>query len=137
MAVLLTDLLARIRDDGIYLRSLGLIQMYLNQTHLEIISQILTSNMYLDDLDLSWNGLIAKDFKVFFKSIGINRNLQSLNLSWNQMIEIADQSQKGDLKKVFEHVDNKKATVIEKLKKRKEELENTADYPNFIAKCLA
>jgi hypothetical protein len=137
VAVLLTDLLARIRDDGIYLRSLGLIQMYLNQTHLEIISQILTSNMYLDDLDLSWNGLIAKDFKVFFKSIGINRNLQSLNLSWNQMIEIADQSQKGDLKKVFEHVDNKKATVIEKLKKRKEELENTADYPNFIAKCLA
>jgi hypothetical protein len=93
--------------------------------------------MYLDDLDLSWNGLIAKDFKVFFKSIGINRNLQSLNLSWNQMIEIADQSQKGDLKKVFEHVDNKKATVIEKLKKRKEELENPADYPNFIAKCLA
>jgi len=75
--------------------------MYLNQTHLEIISQILTTNMYLDDLDLSWNGLIAKDFKVFFKSIGINRNLQSLNLSWNQMIEIADQSQKGDYKKVF------------------------------------
>ena len=111
--------------------------MYLNQTHLEIISQILTTNMYLDDLDLSWNGLIAKDFKVFFKSIGINRNLQSLNLSWNQMIEIADQSQKGDYKKVFEQVDNKKSTVIEKLKKRKEELENTADYPNFIAKCLA
>jgi PP-loop superfamily ATP-utilizing enzyme len=79
----LTEMLERIDEDAIYLRSLGLIDMGVREHQLEIIASIMNRNDNLQNLDLSWNGLIAKDVKQFLKVIATNQNLVSLNLSWN------------------------------------------------------
>ena len=57
--------------------------MNVNEAQLDIIAKIITMNDNLKDLDLSWNGLIAKDLKKFILVVGKNRSLQSLNLSYN------------------------------------------------------
>lgn len=49
--------------------------MNVNEAQLEIVAKIITTNDNLRDLDLSWNGLIAKDFKKFIVIVGKNRSL--------------------------------------------------------------
>lgn len=84
---LLTELLQRIDEDAVYLRSLGLVQMGVRDFQLDIILRIMQRSDALEDLDLSWNGLIAKDLKHFFKTVAESCQLININLAWNQMLD--------------------------------------------------
>lgn len=85
-------------DQKVRLHSLALVRMQLNKLSLEATAQFLEHSEYIEDLDLSWNNLLANDFTVLFTVISNNKTLRSLNLSCNTIIDKADQNNEFDFK---------------------------------------
>ena len=68
-----------------YLRSLSLVNVNVNQTNYRELCQLLRSSRYLQELDISWNGMRCHHMYEIIDVIIENRTLQDLNLSYNNL----------------------------------------------------
>ena len=49
-------------EQGVHLRTLGLVQLHLNQLGLDMVARLIEESAMLEDLDVSYNDLIPRHF---------------------------------------------------------------------------
>ena len=96
--IVINDMLSYMIEQKVKLRALALVKMQIDKTSLELVASLLEKSEYLEDLDLSWNNLLANDFNILFTVLSKNRTLRCLNLSCNTIIDKADQNNEIDFK---------------------------------------
>jgi len=87
---ILENLCKFISEKGSQLRSLKLISMQLSVHCVANIAELIKNSIFLEQLDLSRNGLLPVAFPELLRVISKNRNLRWLSLSSNLMVTIKD-----------------------------------------------
>lgn len=86
------ELLDHMTQCRVELRTLGLVQLHIDQLAIHTVARFVEESNFLEDLDLSWNDLIPSNFVPLLDVLSRNKMLKSLNLSWNMIIDKAAQN---------------------------------------------
>lgn len=83
----LTELMSSIAEEYLSpsLRSVSLINMELNDSHLDFLFHIIDNNRKIKNLDISLNRFSSKGMLGFLKKVQSTDSLNSLTLAWNSL----------------------------------------------------
>lgn len=95
--------------------------------------------MYLEVIDLSWNDCLPKHFVPLLGVLSRNLTIKSLNLSWNNLLEKSDMNNAFDVTNdslLADYVNARSAAIKNGSGKIEEDNSWITDHPKFVMYCF-